>query len=74
MYVVNYDIPMKDAGKRVMFYHAVHMMLMTHIGKDEKFATNSCYFTEDEELARKFLEVVQKFKGRGQLYKAVKVQ
>jgi hypothetical protein len=74
VYVVDYDIPTKNASKRVMFYQAVHKMLMMHLGKDVKFSTYSCYFTEDEELAKKFLEVVQAFKGKGHLYKAVKMQ
>lgn len=74
LYVVDYDIPMNTASKRVMFHHAVHRMLMAHLGKDEKFSTHSCYLTEDEELAKKFLEIVQKFNGKGNLYKATKVQ
>ncbi len=59
---------MKNASKRVMFYHAAHRMLMMHLGKDVKFSTYSCYLTEDEELAKKFLDVVQKFSGKGHLY------
>jgi hypothetical protein len=35
---------------------------------------NSCYLTEDEELAKKFLEVAQKFNGKGHLYKAVQMK
>jgi len=53
---------------------AVHKMLMMHLGKDVKFSTQSCYFTEDAELAEKFLEVVQQFNGKGHIYKAVKMQ
>jgi hypothetical protein len=74
VYVVEYDIRTKNASKRVMFYQAVHKVLMMHLRKDVKFSTQSCYFTEDEELAKKFLQVVQKFKGKGQLYRAVRIQ
>jgi len=74
VYVVDYDMPTKNASRRVMFYQAVHKMLMMHLGKDVKFSTQSCYFTEDEELAEKFLEVVKKFEGKGHIYKAVKMQ
>jgi hypothetical protein len=45
-----------------------------HFGKDVEFSTQSCYFTEDEELARKFLEVVKEFEGKGHIYKAVKME
>ena len=72
LYVVDYDIPSKNESKRVMFYQAVHRLLMMHLGKDVKFSTQSCYFTEDEELAKKFLEAVQRHNGKGHIYKAVK--
>lgn len=74
VYVVDYDIPTNSPSRRVMFYHALHHMFMMHLGKDVEFSTQSCYFTEDKELAEKFLEVVKKFEGKGHLYKAVKVQ
>jgi hypothetical protein len=50
-----------------------HRMLM-HLGKDINLGSYNCHFTEAEELAKKFLEVVQQFNGKGHLYKAVKVQ
>jgi len=74
VYVVDYDIPTKNASKRVMFYQAVHDLFMMHLRKDVKFSAQSCYFTEDEELAKKFLDVVRRFNGKGHIYKAVKVQ
>jgi hypothetical protein len=74
VYVVDYDIPTKSQSRRVMFYQAVHRILMMHLGKDVKFSTMSCYFTEDEELAKKSLELVKQFQGKGHLYKAVKMQ
>jgi len=40
-----------------MFYQAVHRMLRKKLGKDVKFSTYSCYFTEDPQLAKEFLEV-----------------
>ena len=51
-----------------------HRILMMHLGKDIKLGSYNCHFTEAEELAKKFLEVVQQFNGKGHLYKAVKVQ
>ncbi len=74
LYVVDYDIPTKNESRRVMFYQAIHRLLMTRLGKDVKFSTQSCYFTEDKELAEMFLAVVKKFEGKGHIYKAVKTQ
>ena len=74
LYVVDYDIPTKNASRRVRFYEAIHRLFMMHLGKDVEFSTQSCYFTEDKELAEKFLEVVKKFEGKGHIYKAVKMQ
>jgi hypothetical protein len=74
LYVVDYDIPSRNESKRVMFYQAVHRMLKKQLGKDVKFSTYSCYFTEDEELAKKFLEVVEEHNGKGHIYKAVKMR
>lgn len=74
VYVVDYDLPTKNESRRVYFYQAVHSVLKKHLGQDVKFSTYSCYFTEDEELAKKFLEVVKKFEGKGHIYKAVKLQ
>ena len=73
VYVVDYDIPTVNPTKRVDFYRKVHRLLREHYGKDIEFSTQSCYFTEDDELA-KFLELVQTVNGKGHLYKAVKVQ
>jgi hypothetical protein len=47
---------------------------MMHLGKDVKFSTQSCYFTEDEQLAKKFLDVVQEYNGKRHIHKATKVQ
>lgn len=48
--------------------------MLMHLGKDINLGSYNCHFTEAEELAKKFLEVVQQFNGKGHLYKAVKVQ
>jgi hypothetical protein len=74
LYVVDYDVPSKNESRRVMFYQAVHRMLRKHLRRDAKFASYSCYFTEDVELARKLLAVVKEHNGKGNIYKAVKVQ
>ena len=76
VYVVDYDIPTKSESRRVMFYQAVHRMLRKHLGQDVTLnkSTFSCYFTEDQELARKFLDVVKKYNGKGHIYKAVKME
>ena len=34
LYVVDYDIPTKNASRRVMFYEAIHQLFMMHLGKD----------------------------------------
>ena len=78
LYVVGYDIPSgqqrsKKESNRVMFYQAVHRMLRKRLGEDVKFSTYSCYFTEDETLAKKFMELTAQYNKRCNLYKAVKV-
>jgi hypothetical protein len=74
LYVVDYDIPTKNASRRVMFYQGVHRMLKKKFGEDVKFSTYSCYFTDDPDVAKKFLEIVQKYDGKGHIYKAVKMK
>jgi hypothetical protein len=79
VYVVDYDIPAgkqrsKTESNRVMFYQAVHRMLRKKLGEDVKFSTYSCYFTPDEQLAKDFLGLVHQHNGKGNLYKAVKMQ
>jgi hypothetical protein len=74
VYVVDYGIPTGNPTKRVDFYRRVHRLLREHYSKDVEFSTQSCYFTEDNELAKKFLELVRTVNGKGHLYKAVKVQ
>jgi hypothetical protein len=66
-------IPTKNPSKGVMFYHALHHMFMMHFGKDVEFSTQSCYFTEDKELAEKFLEVV-KCESKGHLYQTRQIK
>jgi hypothetical protein len=72
LYVVDYDIPTRSESRRVMFYQAVHRMLKSHYGKDMEFSTRSCYFTEDEKSAKRFLEAVQQYDGKAHIWKAVK--
>lgn len=74
VYVVDYDIPTENATRRVDFYRKVHRLLREHYGKDVGFSTESCYFTDDAELAKEFVDLVQKFKGKGHIYRAVKMQ
>jgi len=74
VYVVDYDIPTQSPTKRVDFYRKVHRLLRQHYDKDVEFSSYSCYFTDDEDLAKKFLSIVEKHDGKGHLYKAVKVQ
>lgn len=74
VYVVDYDIPTANPTKRVDFYRKVHRLLREHCGRKIKFSTQSCYFTEDEDLAKKFLELADQYSKKCHLYKAVKVQ
>jgi hypothetical protein len=73
VYVVDYDIPTMNPTRRVDFYRKVHRLLREHYGKEVKFSTQSCYFTEDEALAKKFLELAGQYSKRCNLYKATKV-
>ena len=74
VYVVDYDIPTANPTKRVDFYRKVHRLLREHYGKEVKFSTQSCYFTEDEVLAKKFLELAGKYSKKCNLYRAVNMQ
>ena len=37
-------------------------------------SNHECYFTEDQELAKKFLELAGQYSKRCNMYRAVKVQ
>lgn len=74
VYVVEYDIPTANPTRRVDFYRRVHKMLREHYGKEVKFSSQSCYFTEDEQLAKKLLELASRYSRRCNLYRAVKMQ
>lgn len=74
VYVVDYDIPTSNPSRRVDFYRKVHRLLREHYGKDVKFSSQSCYFTQDEALAKKLLELTGHYSKKCNLYKAVKAQ
>jgi len=75
VYVVDYDIPSTgNQARRIAFYRAVHRLLKEHYGREVKLSSQSCYFTEDEELAKKFLELISHYSKRCNLYRAVKMQ
>ena len=57
VYVVDYDIPTANPTKRVDFYRKIHRLLRDHYGHEVKFSSQSCYFTDDEVLAEKLLEL-----------------
>jgi len=78
VYVIDYNIPTINATRRVDFYRQVHRLFREHYGKMKankmEFSSQSCYFTDDEELAEKFLELASEYSKRCSLYKAVKMQ
>ena len=74
VYVVDYDIPTTNPTRRVDFYRKVHRLLKQHYGREVKFSSQSCYFTSDEELAKKLLELAGQYSKRCNLYKAVKIE
>ena len=78
VYVVDYDIPTGNATKRVDFYRQVHRLFREHYGKVKaermEFSSQSCYFTDDEELAKKFLELASEYGKNCNLYRAVKMK
>jgi hypothetical protein len=39
-----------------------------------EFSSQSCYFTDDEELAKKFLELASEYSKNCNLYRAVKIK
>jgi hypothetical protein len=74
IWVVDYKVPAQSDTKRVAFYKAVHKVQKESLGKDEKFRSHSCYFVDDEELAKRFLKTVQGFSKDSKLYKATEVK
>ena len=70
VWVVDYKVPTQSDAKRVAFYKAVHRVQKENLGKDEKFRSHSCYFVDDEDLAKKFLKTVQAFSKDSKLYRA----
>ena len=74
MYVVEYDLPTQNASRRVYFYEKIHTMLKKHFGKDVEFSSYSCYFSEDEEVAKKFFEIAKQFCTRATIYKAQQIE
>ena len=74
VYVVDYDIPTANPTRRVDFYRKVHRLLREHYGREVKFSSQSCYFTDDEGLAKKLLELAEHYSKRCNLYRAVKMQ
>jgi hypothetical protein len=78
VYVVDYDIPTENATRRVDFYRQVHRLFREHYGraKAEKmeFSRQSCYFTDDEELAKKFFALASEYSKNCNLYRAVKMK
>ena len=66
-------VPTANPTRRVDFYRKVHRLLREHCGKGVKFSTQSCYFTEDEALAKELLESAGHYDRRCNLYGAVKV-
>jgi hypothetical protein len=74
VYVVDYDIPTSNPTRRVDFYRRVHRLLREHYGKEVKFSSQSCYFTADEVLAKKLLELAGNYSKKCNLYKAARVE
>ena len=74
VYVVDYDIPTTNPTRRVDFYRKVHRLLKQHYGREVKFSSQSCYFTDDESLAKELLELAGQYSKRCNLYKAVKME
>ena len=78
VFVIEYHIPTINPTRRVDFYRQVHRLFREHYGKTKAekmgFSSQSCYFTDDEKLAKKFLELASEYSKRCSLYKAVKMQ
>jgi hypothetical protein len=78
VFVLDYDIPTTNRTRRVDFYRQVHRLFREYYSKAKaekmEFSSQSCYFTDDEELAKKFLELASQYGKRCSLYKAVKMQ
>ena len=74
VYVVDYDLSTNDESKRTYFYRKLHRKMRKLYGAKWKFSTQSCYFTESEEVAKKFYEIVTEFCTRATIYKAQELE
>ena len=74
VYVVDYDLSTSDESHRTYFYRKLHRKMSKLYGARWKFSTQSCYFTEDEEVAKKFYEIVKEFCTRATIYRAQEME
>lgn len=74
VWVLDYDVPFKgNLAKHRAFYRAIHKLLAEHYGKDVGFSSLSCYFTDNEDLAKRMFQVAERYSKKCNLYKAVKM-
>ena len=74
VYVVEYDLPTENPSRRVYFYQKVHKMFLKHFSKPIEFSSYSCYFSEDEEVAKAFYGIAKEFCSRVAIYKAQELE
>jgi predicted enzyme related to lactoylglutathione lyase len=74
VYVVEYDLPTKDPSRRVYFYQKVHRAFLKHFQKPIEFSSYSCYFSEDEQVAKMFYDIAKQFCTRVAMYKAQELE
>jgi len=70
VWVVDYDLSTENESKRTYFYYKVRTMLLKHFNKPIEFSSQSCYFSEDRQVAEKFFEIAKQFCTRATMYEA----
>jgi len=74
VWVVDYDLSTADESKRTYFYRKLQRKMRKLYGARWKLSTQSCYFTDSEEVAKKFYEIVAEFCTRATMYRAQELE
>jgi hypothetical protein len=68
------DILRELDARRVYFYQKVHRAFLKHFNKPIEFSSYSCYFSEDEQVAKMFYDIAKEFCTRVAMYKAQELE
>jgi hypothetical protein len=69
IWVVDYDVPVKPAARRMAFYRALWKLLKLHGLERSGRSTQSVWIIDDEEIARDIHNLARSY-GKSHLYNA----